>query len=156
MEGYTEDTFMGISFSRPGNYGNMSQADKTMDASMDLMLRLPSSSIKKNLGAITELVPDDDLKGDIELKTDQPLDIIMDEDEGREFLKCEYNKDGDSYRSPWTNKYFPEIVIEEGEEEPIYPSGELREMEVKANAVFARYAKLYYDDNFFTTVTFFD
>jgi len=37
---------------------------------MDLMLRLPSSSIQKNLGAITELVPDEDLKGDIELKTD--------------------------------------------------------------------------------------
>ena len=25
----------------------------------------------------------------------------------KEFLKCEYNRDGDSYRSPWTNKYFP-------------------------------------------------
>lgn len=80
----------------------------------------------------------------------------MDEIEGKEFLKCEYNKDGDSYRSPWTNKYFPEIVVEEGEEEPIVPSPFLLEMEKKANDVFARYAKMYYDQNFITSVNFFD
>ena len=80
----------------------------------------------------------------------------MDEIEGKEFLKCEYNKDGDSYRSPWTNNYFPEIVVEEGEEEPIVPSPFLLEMEKKANDVFARYAKMYYDQNFITSVNFFD
>ncbi len=80
----------------------------------------------------------------------------MDEKEGKEFLKCEYNKDGESYRSPWTNQYFPPIVVGEGEEEPMYPSTELLEMEHKANDVFARYAKLYYDNNFLTSVFFFD
>ena len=80
----------------------------------------------------------------------------MDEKEGKEFLKCEYNKDGDSYRSPWTNHYFPPIVVGEGEEEPMYPSNELLEMEQKANHVFERYAKLYYDNNFLTSVFFFD
>jgi capping protein beta len=80
----------------------------------------------------------------------------MDEKEGKEFLKCEYNKDGESYRSPWSNQYFPPIVVGEGEEEPMYPSTELLEMEQKANDVFARYAKLYYDNNFLTSVFFFD
>ena len=80
----------------------------------------------------------------------------MDEQEGKEFLKCEYNKDGDSNRSPWSNKYYPEIVVEAGEEEPIYPSAALIEMEKKANEVFARYAKMYYDNDFITTDSFFD
>ena len=80
----------------------------------------------------------------------------MDENQGAEYLKCEYNKDGDSYRSPWTNQYFPAIEIEEGEEEPVYPSAHLREMEEKANDIFQRYAKLYYDKDFLTSVYFFD
>jgi len=56
------------------------------------------------------------------LKVNFSLEIAMDEAEGKEFLQCEYNKDGDSYRSPWSNKYYPEIVVEDGEDEPIYPS----------------------------------
>ena len=80
----------------------------------------------------------------------------MDEQEGKEFLKCEYNKDGDSYRSPWTNQYFPAIVVEDGDEEPIYPSNVLRNMEVAANEIFGRYARLYYDKDYITSVYFFD
>ena len=38
----------------------------------------------------------------------------------------------------------------------MYPSNELLEMEQKANDVFGRYAKLYYDNNFLTSVFFFD
>jgi hypothetical protein len=37
---------------------------------MDLILRLPSTSVAKNLGAITELIQDEDLRADVELKTD--------------------------------------------------------------------------------------
>jgi len=73
-------------------------------------------------------------------------------------LKCEYNKDGDSYRSPWTNQYYPPIEVGADEEdyEPIYPSSELLEMEMKANEVFGRYAHSYYDSNYHTSVYFFD
>jgi capping protein beta len=35
-------------------------------------------------------------------------EITIDESAAREFLKHEYNRDGDSYRSPWSNTYFPE------------------------------------------------
>jgi capping protein beta len=55
----------------------------------------------------------------------------MDTDSHREFLKCEYNRDGDSYRSPWSNKYFPQAT-----DEPIYPSSELLQLEQKSNDVF--------------------
>lgn len=81
----------------------------------------------------------------------------MDEDEGREYLQCEYNKDGDSYRSPWSNKYFPPIEVEDDPDyQAIYPSPDLLEMEGKANELFYRYCKLYYDSDFHTSVYFFD
>ena len=81
----------------------------------------------------------------------------MDEDDGREFLQCEYNKDGDSYRSPWTNKYFPPVEADDDPDyQPIYPSQDLLEMEGKANDLFFRYCKLYYDSDFHSSVYFFD
>ena len=27
----------------------------------------------------------------------------------KDYLLCDYNRDGDSYRSPWTNEYDPPI-----------------------------------------------
>ena len=82
----------------------------------------------------------------------------MDDVDGREYLKCEYNKDGDSYRSPWTNQYFPPIEpdAEDPDYQPIFPSQDLLEMESKANEMFSKYAKLYYDNDFWTSVYFFD
>lgn len=58
---------------------------------------------------------------------------------GKVFLKHEYNRDGDSYRSPWSNQYFPKT------ESTFYPSAHLLQLEQKANAMFATYVKLYYD-----------
>ena len=48
------------------------------------------------------------------------IEIEIDSNTGRDFLKCEYNRDGDAYRSPWSNKYFPQAT-----EDPIYPNAEL-------------------------------
>jgi capping protein beta len=69
---------------------------------------------------------------------------------------CEYNAYGDSHRSPWSNAYFPPIEADGEDDEIIYPSSDLLKMEQSANEVFARYAKMYYDDNFFSSVYFFD
>ena len=76
----------------------------------------------------------------------------MDISVGREFLKCEYNRDGDSYRSPYSNKYFPQGSPDE---DMSYPSTELLQYEQKANEVFQRYAALYFDQAH-TSVYFFD
>ena len=59
---------------------------------------------------------------------------------GRNFLKHEYNRDGDSYRSPWSNTYFPPSA-----ECTFFPSENLLQLEQKANDLFATYVKLYYD-----------
>lgn len=64
---------------------------------------------------------------------------------------------GDSFRSPWSNKYFPPIEDSQGDDDQvIYPSHDLLLMEQQANLVFHRYAQLYYDQKFLTSVYFFD
>ena len=59
---------------------------------------------------------------------------------GREFLICDYNRDGDSYRSPWSNKSFPDASGGEP-----YPSTQLRELEKAANDAFDTYRDMYYE-----------
>ncbi len=53
------------------------------------------------------------------------------------FLKTEFNRDGDAYRSPLSNKYFPES-------EGYQPHGDLRRIEEIGNVLFTEYTKLYY------------
>jgi len=47
----------------------------------------------------------------------------MDTNVSKEFIKSEYNRDGDSHRSPWSNEYFPEMETE------FYPNEQLRRYE---------------------------
>lgn len=59
--------------------------------------------------------------------------------QGRKYLLCDYNRDGDSYRSPWSNKYFPPL------EDVFYPSDSLRALEAEANELFDIYRDQYYE-----------
>jgi capping protein beta len=52
--------------------------------------------------------------------------VEVDTTNGREFLKCEYNRDGEAYRSPWSNRYFPE---DGATAEAMYPSSDLLQLE---------------------------
>lgn len=76
------------------------------------------------------------------IKIDQPLEYGEGDDTER-FLKCEYNRNGDSFRSHWTNKYYPPIE-DDGEEPPYTVSGELQVMEDYANQLMREYVKLYF------------
>ena len=67
-------------------------------------------------------------------------EVETDTTTGKPFLKHEYNRDGDSYRSPWSNTYFPASP-----EATFFPSEQLLSLEQKANEVFATYGQLYYD-----------
>ena len=58
---------------------------------------------------------------------------------GRDYLLCDYNRDGDSYRSPWSNDYDPPL------QDATFPSEKLRKMEVAANQAFDVYRELYYE-----------
>ena len=59
--------------------------------------------------------------------------------QGKKYLLSDYNRDGDSHRSPWNNKYDPPVS------DGFVPSAALREMEVEANLLFDTYRELYFD-----------
>jgi len=70
---------------------------------------------------------------------DVPPKVMEDgEADGRQFILCEHNRDGDSYRSPWSNAYFPPL------DDGFRPPERLRLLEIHANEVFDAYRELYY------------
>lgn len=115
----------------------MADPDQTFDALLDLLRRLPPTRVEENVNALCDLAPEyaDDLLGNV----DQPLKVLVDEEKAREFLGCDYNRDGDSFRSPWTNNYLPEPVPGPT------PSPRLRELEIQLNAAFDTYREMYFE-----------
>ena len=62
---------------------------------MNLMRRLPPNKVGQNLSGLLNLLPDS--SEELLQRVDQPLEEAIDCD-GRIYLKCDYNRDGDSYR----------------------------------------------------------
>jgi len=108
-----------------------------LDCSLDLMRRLPPALIEDNLTGLLDLVPH--LTEQLLSAVDQPLKVAHDPISKRDYLLCDYNRDGDSYRSPWSNKYDPPL------EDGAVPSPELRKLEVQANEIFDIYRDLYFE-----------
>lgn len=86
---------------------------------------------------LISLVPD--LEDDLFTNVDQPLKVEDDSKAGKKFVTCDYNRDGDSYRSPWTNQYFPPMS------DGVLPDARLRKMEELANQLFDAYRNLYFE-----------
>lgn len=108
-----------------------------LDCALDLMRRMPPSKIEDNLAGLIDMVPD--LTEELLSAVDQPLKIAHDQISKRDYLLCDYNRDGDSYRSPWSNQYDPPL------EDGAVPSSQLRQLEVSANEVFDIYRDLYFE-----------
>jgi len=111
--------------------------EDVLDSMLDLMRRLPPTRIEENVDILTSVAPDyaDDFLGSV----DQPLELKIDKHTGREYLACDYNRDGDSYRSPWSNEYDPPL------EDPTLPSSRMRKLEIAANDAFDTYKEMYYE-----------
>jgi hypothetical protein len=75
----------------------MASREQQLDCALDLMRRLPPQQIEKNLSDLIDLVPS--LCEDLLSSVDQPLKIARDKETGKDYLLCDYNRDGDSYRS---------------------------------------------------------
>lgn len=112
-------------------------SEDQLNSALNLMRRMPPSSVENSLAGLIEMVPE--LTDELLTHVDQPLKVQKDPKTGKNFVLCDYNRDGDSYRSPWSNEYFP--AMDDG----FLPSKRLREMEVVANNLFDVYRKLYFE-----------
>lgn len=112
-------------------------ADRQLDCALDLMRRLPPQQIEKNLSDLIDLRPE--LCEDLLSSVDQPLKIARDKETGKDYLLCDYNRDGDSYRSPWSNTYDPPL------DDGAVPSDKLRRLEIDANSAFDQYREMYFE-----------
>jgi capping protein beta len=112
-------------------------SEQQLDCALDLMRRLPPQTIEEHLAGLIDLVPG--LCEDLLSSIDQPLKVAKDKKNKRDYLLCDYNRDGDSYRSPWSNTYDPPL------DDGATPTDKLRDLEIKANAAFDTYRDMYYE-----------
>eukprot|EP01083_Nonionella_stella_P036954 100791_1 len=106
---------------------------------IDILRRTDPRETEKHLDGLAKILSDDDAADDLYQRVDVPLKVREDgEADGRKFLLCEHNRDGDSHRSPWSNSYFPPL------DDGFRPSERLRSLELRANEVFDVYRSLYY------------
>lgn len=118
-------------------------SDAQFDAALDLLRRLNPTTLQENLNNLIELQPN--LAQDLLSSVDVPLSTQKDSaDSNREYLCCDYNRDIDSFRSPWSNTYYPELSPKDLQDSP-FPSAPLRKLEILANDSFDVYRDLYYE-----------
>ena len=100
----------------------------TIKECIQLNQLMPIIDIDKNIDAISSVIYDnDDLLNEFLQKVDNRTKICKDDPKG-EFIMCEQNRDGDSYRR----------------DDAKYPSAPLRQLEETLNKMFKIYVRLYY------------
>uniref|UniRef100_A0A1D1ZL74 F-actin-capping protein subunit beta n=1 Tax=Anthurium amnicola TaxID=1678845 RepID=A0A1D1ZL74_9ARAE len=110
-----------------------------IDCALDLMRRLPPQNTEENLSQLIDLAPD--LHEELLNAIDQPLKVARCKSKNRDYLLSTFNRDGDSFRSPWSNEYDPSIIEGDG----LFPSPKTRKLEVSANEAFDVYREMYYE-----------
>ncbi|KAH8676652.1 putative F-actin-capping protein subunit beta [Tricladium varicosporioides] len=131
----------------------MAEVDQ-FDSALDLLRRLDPKHTSTHLNSLISLVPS--LTEDLLSSVDQPLTISRCRKTGRDYLLCDYNRDGDSYRSPWSGEFenpaggtgvggVDDMGNNEGAGEGAVPSERVRKMEIRANEAFDVYRELYYE-----------
>ncbi|GAA5995662.1 F-actin-capping protein subunit beta [Rhodotorula paludigena] len=110
--------------------------DDALTSALDLVRRLPPSAVAHTLDRLAAALPD--CADDLAASVDVPLAVRTDTSH-RDYLACDYNRDADSYRSPYTNEYDPPLA------DGTTPSPPLRELELAMNDAFNVYRDLYYE-----------
>ena len=110
-----------------------------LTSGLTLMRRMPPALTEKSLAGLSKLIEDEEVLDQVYQRVDKPLNVGQCQTTGGQFILCEFNKDGESYRSPLSNLYQPPI------EQEVVLSEALRKLEVKANEIFNEYRRLYYD-----------
>lgn len=110
-----------------------------LEAALDLLRRLPPQAVEENLLGLLQLLPGQ--AAQLLNTVDTPSKIRICPTTSREYLACDYNRDGDSFRSPWSDAYDPPLPTADG----IHPPAPLRTLEVVANEAFDTYRSQYYE-----------
>ncbi|OTB02296.1 hypothetical protein M426DRAFT_197910 [Hypoxylon sp. CI-4A] len=139
IENTQDDTLPAAQPSQPVT--TMASVDP-FDSALDLLRRLNPKYTSSHLNSLIQLAPD--LTEDLLSSVDQPLSIRRCQQTGRDYLLCDYNRDGDSYRSPWSNEFDPPLDSGAAASASL-PSEKVRKMEVRANEAFDVYRDLYYE-----------
>jgi len=107
---------------------------------LNILRRTPPDESEEILESLALLLrPNEEAEEELYQLVDVPLKHASDpEADGRAFILCDHNRDGDSHRSPWSNDFFPPL------DEGLKPSRRLRDLEVHMNEVFDCYRDLYY------------
>jgi len=115
--------------------------DAKLNACLNLNRRMPPVEVETTLDNLITLAGDD-MEETLLQTIDVPLGSMMDAKANKKFITCDYNRDGDSFRSPHTNEYLP--PLDDDVEDAFLPSNELRGFEIKANHAFNIYRDLYF------------
>ena len=111
-----------------------------LNSCFQIAKKIPTSQCEKTIENVSKLIYKNyESYAEFIQKSEKPFPTCRDDSLG-EFIKSEYNNEGDSFRSPWSNKYFPDIEL------PKFPPSELRELEIIFNRIFKEYARLYYGE----------
>lgn len=110
-----------------------------LEAALDLLRRLPPQAVEENLLSLLQLLPGQ--AAQLLNTVDTPSKIRICPTTSREYLACDYNRDGDSFRSPWSDAYDPPLPAADG----IHPPAPLRTLEIVANEAFDTYRSQYYE-----------
>lgn len=133
-------------------------SEDKFDAALELLRRLDPKNITENLDRVCQLIQSDHAPGSEELvldllsSVDTPLKVTTCPDSKKQFLCCDYNRDGDLYRSPYLNKFVPPT----NDDDSPYPSPSLRKLEIRANSSFDIYRELYYEGSGLSSVYLWD
>lgn len=111
--------------------------DPRLVSAYGLLVHGDPKNIERRLNNLCILVPE--IEEELLVTVDIPLKVLTDEITNSRFIACEFNRDLDSYRSPLSNTYFPQL--DDGVQIP----KRLRDIEVIANNVFRSYCKLYFN-----------
>lgn len=104
------------------------------------MRRMPPSDVEDNLDRLIQLRPN--IEDELLQRVDLPLKVQKDPSNGKNFIQCDYNRDGDSFRSPWSNEYYP--AMDDG----FKPKKKLQKLELQANELFNVYRHLYFEGGY--------
>lgn len=109
---------------------------------LDILRHSNPTKVEHSMQMLSMAFLDEEEEQTFSGRVDLPLRVQKPAGGQKPFISCDYNRDGDSFRSPWDNEYFP--PIEEDDYEPLKPDEWVRNLEVTMNTVVQVYRHQYF------------